>query len=373
MSNPSIYFTGRFSSLASYACVFDTTPPTFVGITGLVANPNGSLTASWSAASDASPPIKYEVYIQANTSSGLFTNTNIVTLTYLTNFTIFLDANNDLLVKNAVYYVGVRALDSVNNRDSNIISLNATSLGVLSDDLATIAASLAATAASLITTEGNLAGDHVNFQSDHVNFQSDHTTFQSDHTNFNTDHSNFQSDHTNFDTDHTNFTIDHSNFQSDHSNFQSDHTNFGTDHTNFQSDHSNLQSDHSNFQSDHSNFQTDHTNFQADIAVLQGISHKAHGVFSINSSNQLLGTIWATYDGTVVLSNLGSASYSVYDATGTAVIGLSQTGLTPDINGRYIITPVLSSLQDLTHYTVKITININGTDYTSYRGITLGI
>jgi hypothetical protein len=101
--------------------------------------------------------------------------------------------------------------------------------------------------------------------------------------------------------------------------------------------------------------------------------YESHGVFSINAANQLKGTLWMTKNGQVMTDELGVASYQVYDATGAAVSGLSESGLTPDVNGIYDTALVsAASLQDLTHYVVKINIGADDDERISYRGITLG-
>lgn len=123
-------FAGLFEQSTSQACLVDLTPPTFAGITGLVANSNGSLTASWSPASDATVPIRYEVYIQANTASGLFNPINITNINYDTQHTTFVDAADVPLNEGVTYYMGVRAIDAVGNMETNTVALNAISAGV---------------------------------------------------------------------------------------------------------------------------------------------------------------------------------------------------------------------------------------------------
>jgi hypothetical protein len=106
----------------------ESTPPTFAGISGLTANPDGSLSASWSAASDTTPPIVYKVYIQANTATGLFSTTPFAT--YATNLKMFTLPSGANLVSGTTYYVGVRATDAFNNSETNSVSMSATSTGV---------------------------------------------------------------------------------------------------------------------------------------------------------------------------------------------------------------------------------------------------
>lgn len=101
-------------------------------------------------------------------------------------------------------------------------------------------------------------------------------------------------------------------------------------------------------------------------------SYEARGGFSINGLNQLQGSLWVTADGIVRTSALGAANYTVYDSSGIAVVGLTQSGITADGNGRFIITPVLATLlSDLTHYSVKIGIVVDGQERISYRTFTL--
>jgi hypothetical protein len=124
------YFQDRMEQLVSAACILDTTPPTFAGITGLVANANGSLTASWTAATDSASPIRYEIYIQALTATGLFVDGNVGNITYQTSHTIFIDAFDAELVAGITYYVGIRAIDAVGNENTSTVSMSAVSTGV---------------------------------------------------------------------------------------------------------------------------------------------------------------------------------------------------------------------------------------------------
>lgn len=104
------------------------TPPIFAGIASLVAGTDGSLTASWAAATDASPPIVYKVYIQANTATGLFSTTPFAT--YSTSLKMFTIPSGANLVAGTTYFVGVRATDAYNNSETNTATLSATSMGV---------------------------------------------------------------------------------------------------------------------------------------------------------------------------------------------------------------------------------------------------
>lgn len=116
------------------ACIDDTTPPTFAGIASLTDNPNGSITASWLAASDIALPIDYEVYVKKGTSVGLFTQTNPFVFRDI-SATIFSELDGTPLEKNETYYVGVRARDAVGNLETNTVVLSVTSQGVPDSDI----------------------------------------------------------------------------------------------------------------------------------------------------------------------------------------------------------------------------------------------
>lgn len=103
----------------------DTTPPTFSGITSLTQNLDGSLQADWSAASDISLPIHYEIYIQAETATGLFTTSPMLAGNTSKRIATLSDETT-ILQPNTTYYVGVRAVDGVGNRDTNSVSLSIT-------------------------------------------------------------------------------------------------------------------------------------------------------------------------------------------------------------------------------------------------------
>lgn len=137
MSSIDILFSSSVINRTSQACIVDVTPPTFAGITSLVANANGSLTASWSAASDVTLPIRYQVYVQANSSTGLFNNSNFQGCARdgNLNHTFFTDASDNSLTMGTTYFVGVRAIDGVGNLNTNLAVLSAVSNGVADNSL----------------------------------------------------------------------------------------------------------------------------------------------------------------------------------------------------------------------------------------------
>ena len=89
--------------------------------------------------------------------------------------------------------------------------------------------------------------------------------------------------------------------------------------------------------------------FQAGSTIFAD-NYEAHGVFSINASNQFRGTLWLTKNGSVLNSGLSPAEYVVYDADGNLISGLAETNISPDINGLYELAPQSAiGLVDLTH------------------------
>ena len=114
------------------------------------------------------------------------------------------------------------------------------------------------------------------------------------------------------------------------------------------------------------------TSDPAQLVIVDAPVFEARGIFSITASNQLQGTLWAVKDGEIYTFQLISASYQILNAAGTP-IGITESGLTPDANGFFYITPVLAAnIVDLTHYTILITINGAAKTIESAIGIALG-
>jgi len=94
---------------------------------------------------------------------------------------------------------------------------------------------------------------------------------------------------------------------------------------------------------------------------------------NINAANQFEATLWINLNGDRVDSNLGSAAYRIRDKFGNLVPGLAETGIDPDINGYFQITPVSAALiYDLTHYVIEIEIPIEGVLHESSIGLVNG-
>lgn len=96
-------------------------------------------------------------------------------------------------------------------------------------------------------------------------------------------------------------------------------------------------------------------------------------VGSINASNQFECTFWINKNGELLDSNLGTAEYKIRDKSGALVSGMAQTGIAPDINGYFRITPVLAPLiYDLTHYVIEISVSAEGSEHKSAIGLGIG-
>lgn len=126
-----LLITNNFYISSSSACIVDLTPPTFSGINFLDVETRGQIRAGWAAATDATNPIRYEIYIQAATATGLFNTNNITAMSSQLSYDIFTLPDGSFLENGETYYVGVRAVDAVGNRDSNTVSMNVISTGIL--------------------------------------------------------------------------------------------------------------------------------------------------------------------------------------------------------------------------------------------------
>lgn len=126
-----IFVEEDFYMGTSQACIVDLVPPVFGGINFLDVESRGQIRAGWSAASDANNPIRYEVYIQASTATGLFNFANITGITDKLQLDIFTLPDGSFLQNGQTYHVGVRAVDAIGNRDANTVSSSVISTGVL--------------------------------------------------------------------------------------------------------------------------------------------------------------------------------------------------------------------------------------------------
>jgi hypothetical protein len=272
----------------------------------------------------------------------LFSLSNIaMVVTGVTSAPVYTLANGSNLAINTTYYVGVRAVDASNNRETNLVSLNAISTGVIAG-----IPTYSPQGAFVVNSDDNLQGTIWITKNDILMTSGLGTA-----------------SYEVYDKDGNLVPGVSETGISPDANGQFIITPSASPLQNYL-DHYVIKL----------TVNADSANRIAYIPLIQKtVTYKTHGVFSINASNQFIGTLWASFDDQAVTQHLGTASYTVYNASGTAVAGMTQSGITADVNGRYIITPVASSLVDLTHYTIQISIEVDGEVRTSYRGITLGI
>jgi len=101
----------------------DVSPPTFAGITGATdaeSGSGGTVDLTWSAASDISPPITYNIYWATSSGGQVFGSPPQATSLLLTGDTV------NGLTDDIPYYFVVRAEDSEGNEDTHVVELFAT-------------------------------------------------------------------------------------------------------------------------------------------------------------------------------------------------------------------------------------------------------
>lgn len=181
------YFEGPFSALTSQACVVDVSTPVFSGIASVTPNNDGSFTLTWATATSSKTPVRYELYAALGivSAASLFVTANRIAFApgLVTSWKVFVLRDQVTYFLNGqTYTFGIRAVDSQNFTDSNVVVLNSTAIA--SGNIGGL----------FQATEVLLAADHVNLNNDHINFQADHVNFQADHTNFVADLATFASD-----------------------------------------------------------------------------------------------------------------------------------------------------------------------------------
>jgi carboxypeptidase D len=107
----------RDLAVTAVFAVPDTQAPEFAGLTGAM-GADGRVTLSWDAATDASPPITYEVY-RAPASGGQTFAAPVDTTQALT----YVDTS---VTNGSTYYYVVRAVDAEGNREANLVEQAAT-------------------------------------------------------------------------------------------------------------------------------------------------------------------------------------------------------------------------------------------------------
>jgi len=279
------YFNQPMLQQLAVSCITDIVAPTFAGITGLTPKSYGALKVDYSAATDPTGPITYEIYVLpgAVSAATLFAATPCVSVRGLTAYA-FLDSSGNFITKDQLYTVGVRARDAANNLNTNTATMSTTALGTanLADVFQSLVTSFAATEALLAADEAAIAATEALLAADEAELD-------------------------------------------------------------------------------------------AKIASIKSDSAECKAVFSITNANMFQGELWFSYDGSVVTTLLGAGSYTVYDDTDAPVPTFTQSGITANGNGVYVITPIdASALDPFRHYRVKIQIVQDSVTYTSYKGFTIG-
>lgn len=329
---------------SSQACIVDLIPPVFTGVSSVTLGSLGQIRAQWAAATDTSNPINYEVYVQASTAVSLFSPVNIAYVTTQLQINIFADSFGNLLQNAVQYYVGVRAVDAVGNRDTNLISLaqispgitgavNASISGIFNiDDLNQLIATFWVTDSQGVVNNPARLGTASYVLYDRFG----NLVPGMSQSGIVADAQGF------FEITPVASVLDLDN----------------------------------NFYAAKVTIPVDGVSVVYNLPIVHnavGHQYEPRAVFSINASNQLQATIWCTKDGELMGNGtLGTASYTIYDKNGNT-IGVTESGISADANGYFEITPVnAAAILDLTHYVVMITVMAAGENRVGTVGITLG-
>lgn len=326
-----ILVNNNFYISTSEACIVDLTPPTFAGIDAAEVQSRGQIRSSWLVASDVSTPIKYEVYIQASTATGLFNTNNICGITDKLLFDTWTTPDGAFLVNGTTYYLGVRAVDAVGNRDSNTVSENVISTGVF-----TSAEVYKSEGAFALNSSNQLQGTLWCLKNSIVAKSSNATMGTASYQVYDKAGSAVVG------MTQSGITVD--------SNGQYVITAVSST-LNKTLDHYLVK-----------------VSITVDGAVREGYvpliqeapKYDISGLFFIDKDNQFDGTFWVSADEVLKTTGLGTASYQVFDQTGTSVGGMTQSGISADGNGIYKITAVASTLTELSAgYSVRVTLVVD--------------
>jgi len=320
----------------------DLIPPVFAGISYLGIGVLGQLQVQWLTGLDTSNPIRYEVYVQAGTATGLFNLINVALITSGLNADIFALADGSLLVPAINYFVGVRAVDAVGNRDANLVSLNQISPGITGANIANISGMFAVDDQNLFIGTFWVA-DSLGTITNPLRLGT--ASFIVYDNNGNAVPGFTQSG----------IVVDPQGF------FEITPIPSVLDFE-------------YNFYAAKVTIAVDGVPITYTLPVTQQPvlpQYEPRAVFSISPINQLDGTIWIINNTGRVTDQLGTASFTIRDKNG-ALVGIAQSGITADVNGFYKITPVSASpLTSLTHYTVEIQITAHGSLRTGCVGLSI--
>lgn len=316
----------------SQACIVDLTPPVFGGLNFLDVESRGQIRAGWSAATDANNPIRYEVYIQASTATGLFNTTNIAGITDKLQLDIFTLPDGSFLQNGQTYHVGVRAVDALSNRDANTISQSVISTGVLTSidtyevsatystdengDFKVVAwanknGSLAIAPSAILGTASYAVYDRNGAVVSGMSGSGISANSQGLYS----------------------FPVVSSSLNKMYSyELRVSISVDGEQRVNFIS-----------------------------IPEVQDII-ELDGVTYVNQSGQLIGSFWVNCNSEIVTTGLGTGSYQAYTADGTLIPGLSESGIVADSNGFFAVTPFTlpPTVATTEAYVVRVSVEVAG-------------
>ena len=338
-----IFVSDNFYQGTTQACIVDLMPPTFAGIASVSVQSRGQIRATWAAASDPTPPIRYEVYIQVSTPTGLFNTANIVAITDKLQYDTFTLPDGSFLVNGATYFLGVRAIDGVSNRDSNLVSLSVISTGVSVN-----ADKYGAEGAFAINSSNQFQGTIWALKNSVLALSSNSVLGTASYEIY----------------DKTGVLVSGMSQSGISADANGQYKITPVASTLSKSlDHYMVKV----------TVNVDGANRSDYVPLIQPIpEYEIGGAFSLNNSNQLTATFWVSADEQIVSNpaRLGTASYQIYDRNGTLVSGISESGIAADANGQYKITPVVSTLtSDLSFYVVRVVITVDGVARSEYLPI----
>jgi hypothetical protein len=334
--------TGGAKQETSQACIVDLVPPVFSGIDFVTRGSLGQIRAAWLPGTDTSLPISYEIYIKPNTSFDLFQTSNITAVTRQLSCDVFSLPNGTLLQSGVTYYVGVRAIDAVGNRDTNTVILNQSSSGILG------------------VTSGQITGV---FAIDEQNQLI--ATFWANDTEGIIDNPG-RLGPASYEIYDQNGLIVPSMMES---NIAANSEGF------FKiTPVPSVLDLYNTYYTVKVTIEIDSVDITYNLPITYpeaGPQYEPRAVFSINAANELQGSIWIVKDNQKMTSSLGVASYTIRNRLG-ALVGISQSNIA-QTNGYYQITPVLASvLVDLNHYTVDVLIEADGVVRSGVVGLVIG-
>jgi len=340
---PDIFVNNNFYQGTSAACVVDLVPPTFAGIDDAAVQSRGQIRASWLAATESlSNPVRYEVYVQASTATGLFNTANIIGITDKLQLDFWQTPDGAFLVNGTTYFIGVRAVDAVGNRDANLVSQSLISTGVF-----TSADVYKAEGAFVVNSDNELQGTMWLLKNSVLA---------------------------------TGPTLGTASYQVYD---KAGNAVPGMGASGIAAD-SNGQFKIVPVASSLSEA-LDHYLVKVDITMDSAVrtgyvpmvepppEYNIEGAFGLSTSNELQASFWVTGNEQIIPSGgrLGTASYQVYDLNGSAVSGMNESGIAADANGLFKITPVASALTtDLTFYTVKVSVVVDGVTRSDFLPLT---